>query len=511
MAQARPGFGSLDSLGVETLHTEVCIVGSGFAGTALALRLLEAGTPFVLCEAGDGETPRTPPEQADYRVAMAGQLAGTQLRSLIDPSLRDRKRTLGGSSECWSGWVKPFQPDGYRPTVGGWSGWRGLGEAMARHDREALRLIGSPLLDYTPERVLADHGFRDVCRGAQASLDPVRTTIFGRLPEPTRCRRLLLERRQRFNARQRLIQDCGLVALEPAPGGGSIAAARFRSAAGRQLRVQARHVVLAMGGIENARHLLILERDHRVLPAESLTWLGMFMEHPHFYGEAILTDVDHRRLPACYYRYIPTGRGSGRFKAAFELPGRPADAEGSGERPALTATLEEFSLLRRLSWRLPGGDADEQRLLVTLRAEQLPLAASRLSLEDRPGPLGLPALRLDWTIRPDDLASYDRSVRSLAAWLRLNGIGVLRCTAKAGGFGPAAVDGGAHHMGTTRYGPQPRDGVVDGALRVHGLSNLHCAGSSVFPSGGFENPTVAVVCSALHLAEGLLREGARAA
>lgn len=508
MATALPGYSSLNTLSVEELHTEVCIVGSGFAGTALALRLLEAGVPFLLCEAGGPQTPSATEQQPDYRVAMAERQEDNGLRSLIDPSLRDRKRTLGGSSECWSGWIKPFQPEGYRPVVREWSGWRGLGERLARHDREALRLLGSPLLDFTADRVLAAHGFRDVCRNAQASREPVRTTIYARLLEPTRCRQLLEERRHRFNGRQTLLHHCALTALEPAPGGAAIAAAHFRSPAGRRLRVQARHIVLAMGGIENARHLLILDREHQLLPAESRPWLGLFMEHPHFYGEAILTDVDHRRLPACYYRYIAVGGTSGRFKAAFELPGRPADRSGHGERPALTATLEEYSLLRRLSWRLPGGPTDERRLLVTLRAEQLPLTTSRLSLRDAIGPLGLPAVRLDWTISPDDLASYDLSVRSLAAWLRLNGIGVLRCTSRAGGFGPSAVDGGAHHMGTTRFGPEPRHGVVDGELRVHGLSNLHCVGASVFPSGGFENPTVAVVNSALHVADALVRHHA---
>jgi hypothetical protein len=506
MAEALPGFSSLNDLRVEALRTEVCIVGSGFAGTALALRLLEAGVPFLLCEAGGPETPRSGAQQADYRVALAERQAETGLTILIDPSLRDRKRTLGGSSECWSGWIKPFQPEGYRPSVRGWSGWQGLGERLARHDREALRLLGSPLLDFTPDRVLAAHGFGDVCRNSQASLDPVRTTIYGRLLEPTRCRQLLNARRSRFNGRQMLLHHCALTGLEAAAGGGAIAAAHFRSPTGRRLRVQARQIVLAMGGLENARHLLILDREQRLLAAESRPWLGLFMEHPHFYGEAILTDVDHRKLPACYYRYIPAGPGSGRFKAAFELPGLPPDRSGRGERPALTATLEEFSLLRRLSWRLPGGPTDERRLLVTLRAEQLPLATSRLALREDFGPLGLPALQLAWTISPDDLASYNRSVRNLAAWLRLNGIGVLRCTSRGGSFGPDAVDGGAHHMGTTRFGPEPRHGVVDGELRVHGLTNLHCVGSSVFPSSGFENPTVAVVSSALHVADVLLRK-----
>ena len=46
----------------------------------------------------------------------------------------------------------------------------------------------------------------------------------------------------------------------------------------------------------------------------------------------------------------------------------------------------------------------------------------------------------------------------------------------------------------------PRQGVVDGTCKVHGLSNLYVGGSSVFPSAGHANPTLSVVQIALRLA-----------
>jgi choline dehydrogenase-like flavoprotein len=47
----------------------------------------------------------------------------------------------------------------------------------------------------------------------------------------------------------------------------------------------------------------------------------------------------------------------------------------------------------------------------------------------------------------------------------------------------------------------PRLGVVDKDCRVHGLENLYMAGSSVFPTGGFANPTLTIVELALRLAQ----------
>jgi choline dehydrogenase-like flavoprotein len=46
-------------------------------------------------------------------------------------------------------------------------------------------------------------------------------------------------------------------------------------------------------------------------------------------------------------------------------------------------------------------------------------------------------------------------------------------------------------------------GVVDADCRVHGLSNLYVAGSSVFPSSGAANPTLTIVQLALRLADRL--------
>ena len=58
-----------------------------------------------------------------------------------------------------------------------------------------------------------------------------------------------------------------------------------------------------------------------------------------------------------------------------------------------------------------------------------------------------------------------------------------------------------HHMGTTRMHNDPKLGVVDENCKVHGTDNLFIAGSSVFPSSGFANPTLTLVSLALRLAD----------
>jgi choline dehydrogenase-like flavoprotein len=62
----------------------------------------------------------------------------------------------------------------------------------------------------------------------------------------------------------------------------------------------------------------------------------------------------------------------------------------------------------------------------------------------------------------------------------------------------------AHHiMGTTRMNGDPKKGVVDANCKVYGVSNLYVAGSSVFTTGGYANPTLTILALSLRLADHL--------
>ena len=65
------------------------------------------------------------------------------------------------------------------------------------------------------------------------------------------------------------------------------------------------------------------------------------------------------------------------------------------------------------------------------------------------------------------------------------------------------LGGGWHHMGITRMHTDPKKGVVDENCKVHDLSNLYVAGSSVFPTAGTANPTLTIVALSLRLADHL--------
>jgi choline dehydrogenase-like flavoprotein len=134
------------------------------------------------------------------------------------------------------------------------------------------------------------------------------------------------------------------------------------------------------------------------------------------------------------------------------------------------------------------------------RAEQAPDPDNRVSLSDTRDALGVPHVKLDWRVKPID-------VRGITGWLKLlsedlpsKGLGTV--IFPAAGWEHKIV-GGPHHMGTTRMSADRHHGVVDEHCRVHTVDNLYMAGSSVFATAGYANPTFPLVTLALRLADTL--------
>ena len=141
-------------------------------------------------------------------------------------------------------------------------------------------------------------------------------------------------------------------------------------------------------------------------------------------------------------------------------------------------------------------------LLLTARFDPIPNPESRVTLADAPDALGVPTTDLDWRLSQEDRHSVGRTMEILGSEFGAAGIGRLKVLFdEHGSEWPADLAGGFHLMGTTRMHDDPRQGVVDPDCRVHGMSNLYVAGSSVFPTAGSGNPTMMIVALAVRLAE----------
>ncbi len=300
----------------------------------------------------------------------------------------------------------------------------------------------------------------------------------------------------------RLFLHANAVALESDPAGAHVAQVRIRCLSGSEHWLRARAFVLAAGGIENARLLLLSEAAGRVGPGNEHDWVGRcFMEHPRDMACAVVPRNPALLERLAFYAMHTTSQGSVMGRLAL------TEAAMASERlmnasitlipPDRVARSRTKQALRgMLAVGLPWLRAEPLPLLINL--EQAPDPANRVALSVQRDALGLPKVQIEWRWREHDQRNLRRLRATLGGALEDAGFGLFVTNHNA------PPDPNAHHhLGTTRMHPDPHYGVVDTDSRVHGTENLFVAGSSVFPTGGYANPTLTVIALSLRLADHL--------
>jgi choline dehydrogenase-like flavoprotein len=189
------------------------------------------------------------------------------------------------------------------------------------------------------------------------------------------------------------------------------------------------------------------------------------------------------------------------------VPEAAATAVGDAERRAALIP-EVFGDIATILFGESIGRIPVEAVDVTTRIDPTPNPDSRVRLGPDRDALGMQMVELDWQLSSADRSSVVRATELLGAELGRAELGRLRLTiSEDDAAWPPDLDGGWHHMGTTRMHDDPRQGVVDRDCRVHGMRNLYVAGSSVFTTAGSATPTMTIVALALRLADHL-REAA---
>jgi choline dehydrogenase-like flavoprotein len=125
----------------------------------------------------------------------------------------------------------------------------------------------------------------------------------------------------------------------------------------------------------------------------------------------------------------------------------------------------------------------------------------RITLGSERDALGMPKVKLNMRLADSDLAHFRSTLKELGRQLLESRTGMVRLNRKERSQWLAGLDWGNHHMGTTRANADPKKGVVDANLKVHGIANLYVVGSAVYPTYGAVNPTLSIVAMALRLAD----------
>jgi choline dehydrogenase-like flavoprotein len=139
-------------------------------------------------------------------------------------------------------------------------------------------------------------------------------------------------------------------------------------------------------------------------------------------------------------------------------------------------------------------------------AEQWADPESRISLGRDVDPHGVPRLVVRWRAGERDLDSICRAFHVLRDAVGNRGLGEIRLAPDLPDLVRAAViPQSGHHIGTVRMGDNPRTSVVDRDGEVWGTRGLFVAGTALFPTSGFANPTLTAVALAFRLAERLVQ------
>ena len=140
------------------------------------------------------------------------------------------------------------------------------------------------------------------------------------------------------------------------------------------------------------------------------------------------------------------------------------------------------------------------KLRVANYCEQAPNSNSRVFLGKDKCRLGLNKIILDWRVGQDEKRNVLKLQSFVESCLRKNNIGKLCRNSSDIKFTDAS-----HHIGTTRMSHDSKKGVVDSNCKIHNIDNLYIAGSSVFPTAGHANPTLTIVALSLKLADEIKR------
>lgn len=536
------------------VEADVCVIGTGAAGTSAAHALQRAGRDVVLLEGGGLRFERA--AQDTYRGVLDAD-------SQHDPLELVRQKRLGGTTTQWGGRCAPLDEIDFerRPHVEH-SGWPISRDDLLPYYRRAHEYCRLGAFEYDQCEALPDTGPL-VLDGATS--ERISDTKLWRWSPPVDFGRAY--RRQFAASRSlRLLYHANVTRLLRAEGGGAVERAVVATAPGRHLSVRARVFVLATGGLETARLLLasggattagigdehgLVGRHYMIHPVAEIgrvRFLAPVPAHARGY-ERTRDGVWSRRM---LWITPPAQRELALRNTAFAFwfpdPADPAHGD-----PLLSA----FSLVRMtmartgLDWKSQGvhrrygangavgghvanvarglpqvarfarrwvadrwlserevpsfmtaGGGGHLRL--RFDAEQSPEPENRVVLTRQSDAFGVPRLEVRHRVSASDRASIARAFGVVRAELVRLGVAQVEGPAVDDELAHLRLGDGTHQMGVARMADSPRRGVVDRDCRIHGALNVYVASSAVFPTSGCVGPTLTTVALALRVSDHIL-------
>ena len=513
-------------------RADVCVVGSGPAGALVACHLAETGHDVVILEAGPrfSDGPRTERMETHLRPDMGNpwEMGGPRDAYVSSggrhyPLNAARVKGVGGSSLHWHGMVMRLHERDFelrsRHDVG--VDWPLSYEDLQPYYRAAEHELGvAGALDnpYAPPRdepfplpafppSYSDSLFAPACEAVGIDMHSVPNA---RNSEPYDDRsacvgygtcKPVCPSGAKYTAETHLARavEAGARIVDRAPvqrlvhdaSGERVETAVYATPDGTEHEQDARRFVLAAGGVETPRLLLLSASD--VYPdglANSSGLVGRyFMDHL-FAGMGGRLDVDTRQ----HHVGFNTSESHQFYDDETPVNGLKLEFLNYAGPTVVGAALSGETWGDALRDQV--ADVYGQQVGMGALVEQLPRKENRVTLDpSTTDDHGNPVPDVRWSLDSATRATLRRANDLQRRVLDELGVEI------EWQVGPENTGPAYHQMGTTRMGTDPSNSVVDARLRTHDLSNLWLVGSSVFPTGGAMNPTLTIAALALRAAE----------
>jgi choline dehydrogenase-like flavoprotein/predicted dehydrogenase len=541
-------------------EADICIVGSGPAGLTIALQFADSPIRVCVVESGGLEPESGVDALSTFEAIGQRRSDGT------------RARGLGGTSALWTGRCGVFDPLDYqaRPWVAH-SGWPitqddvepfydragrvlGLGPAIYKPSQSSF--LGRPGDRWNPEMiapVVWQFSQRDpssvipetqIDRDSAESPQALRMLQHSNAP---RSRHLGVSALPILKGSRNIevLLHASATSIETNETGAEVRSVSVSSLDGKKGSVSARRVVLACGGVDNARLLLCSRSTDANGLGNGRGLVGRFLSDHPFWQIASYSGEGSKQLrrslgsiwldrQGVRHVYVSGIRFSAELQCREHLLNCAVHIVELGNKPPAVAHAGNALRLARKG----APPSETARELVAALSnpvdlasgvyaryikreptlalpdavafgcvvEQVPDPESRVRLSDQRDALGMNRALIDWRVSDREFDTAKRMAEILRA--EMDRLGYKQpdfaewLSDRSGSFRQHITDM-AHPTGTTRMSADASHGVVDANCEVHGVSGLYVAGSSVFSTSAYMNPTLMIVTLALRLADHL--------
>lgn len=519
------------------VHADVCIIGAGIAGIAVANSIARTSKRRVVVIDSGGV------ESSDLVTSSLNEVE--HARRVHEGATLGRARCLGGTSTSWGGQLLSLLPedfeDGRNEEFGRWP----LGESdLKPYYSRVFGILGLGNFSFDAESLPERLKRKEVLSGINGFAP--RYAVW-----PPFSRRNFWEWIGQDLDRGNLVsffENTHFIRWELDELEERVQSILCKRNAENQIRIYAHNYVIASGCIEATRQLLLLKLEAKRDIFASTSGLGrLFQDHVSaeaFRLEPInqvafnkvfgysFHDGVMRTLRFERARNEGSEQKSSFFHVAFAFPEDSGfevtkrylrEWQRSGNVvPSLTQIVGLISQAQELMvmgwwryWHSQLWISPRATAIGVIDIEQETSLANRISLGDSRDIFGVQRARIDWDLSEFDAENFYSTCMSIfSKWTQSDLMNIARLDWRlpefeqkdmlVAHFFNTAKDV-FHPSGSTRMGTNGANSVVDGNLKVHGLANLYVASTSVFPSSGSANPTFTLIALSIRLGDFLSR------